>query len=131
MFKLPFQKVIQIYTLIKNIDKMAAFLCYFCYTVCARKQGLLFKIVYFLKKVAEEEIKMVDKEDAELTSHHEHIKNTPPCGAAHPKDSVEADRGALQQPACKERARLPQGLSGKESTSNAGDGVGKISWRRA
>ena len=69
MFKLPFQKVIQIYTLIKNIDKMAAFLCYFCYTVCARKQGLLFKIVYFLKKVAEEEIKMVDKEDAELTSH--------------------------------------------------------------
>ena len=49
--------------------------------------------------MAEEEIKMVDKEDAELTSHHEHIKNTPLCGAARPKDNVEADRGALQQPA--------------------------------
>ena len=69
----------------------------FC--VCARKQCLLFKVVYFLKKVAEEEIKMVDKEDAELTSHHEHIKNTPLCGATCPKDNVEADRGALQQPA--------------------------------
>lgn len=99
MFKLPFQKVIQIYTLIKNIDKMAVFLCYFFYKVCARKQGLLFKVVYFLKKVAEEEIEMVDKEDAELTSHHEHIKNTPLCGTTCPKDNVEADRGALQQPA--------------------------------
>lgn len=70
---------------------MAVFLCYFCYKVCARKQGLLFKVVYFLKKVAEEEIEMVGKEDAELTSHHEHIKNTPLSGATRPKDTLEAD----------------------------------------
>lgn len=49
--------------------------------------------------MAEEEIEMVGKEDAELTSHHEHIKNTPLSGATRPKDTLEADWGALQEPA--------------------------------
>lgn len=44
MFKLPFQKVIQIYTLIKNIDKMAVFLCYFFYKVCARNKVFYLKL---------------------------------------------------------------------------------------
>lgn len=86
---------------------MAVFLRYCCYKVCARKQGLLFKVVHFLKKVAEEEIKMVDKEDAELTSHHEHIKNTPPCEAALPKTPWRLTEGLLRNQQCKERFSLP------------------------
>ena len=86
---------------------MAVFLCYFCYKVCARKQGLLFKVVHFLKKVAEQQLKMVDKGDAELTSHHEHIKNTPPCEAACPNTPWRPTEGLFRNQRCKERFRLP------------------------